>query len=48
MLGGLALIIFALAPFIAASFIVSLDFPNNRFLLSLAPGVGVFIAGTFG
>lgn len=46
MLGGLALIIFALAPFIAASFIVSLDFPNNRFLLSLAPGVGVFIAGT--
>jgi hypothetical protein len=45
MLAGLGMIIFALAPFIAASFPVTLDFPYNRFLLSLAPGIGVFLAG---
>lgn len=45
MLCGLVLLIFALAPYVAASFTVSLDFPYNRFLLSLAPGIGFFIAG---
>ena len=42
---GLILTSVALVPFIAASFPVSLDFPANRFLLSLAPGISIFIAG---
>lgn len=45
MLNGLALTAFALTPFIAASFTVSLEFPYNRFLIALAPGIAIFIAG---
>jgi hypothetical protein len=35
----------AMIPFVAASFDVSLQFPNNRFLLSLAPGASLFLTG---
>lgn len=45
MIFGLILTVVALVPFIAASFSVSLEFPSNRFLLSLAPGISIFIAG---
>lgn len=45
MLCGLLLTVFALIPFTAASFEVSLEFPNNRFLLALSPGIAIFIAG---
>lgn len=45
MLCGLLLTLFALIPFTAASFEVSLEFPNNRFLLALSPGIALFIAG---
>ena len=45
MLLGLFLTVVALAPFIAASFPVSLEFPSNRFLLALAPGISIFLVG---
>lgn len=35
----------AMIPFVVATFDVSLEFPNNRFLLSLAPGASLFLAG---
>lgn len=35
----------AMIPFVAASFEVSLKFPYNRFLLSLAPGASLFLTG---
>jgi hypothetical protein len=35
----------AMIPFVAASFEVSLKFPYNRFLLSLAPGASIFLTG---
>ena len=45
MLSGFFLTVVALAPFIAASFPVSLEFPSNRFLLALAPGISIFMVG---
>jgi hypothetical protein len=35
----------AMIPFVVASFDVSLKYPYNRFLLSLAPGASLFLAG---
>jgi hypothetical protein len=32
-------------PFVAAGFVVTLDFPTNRFLLALSPGIAIFIVG---
>ena len=43
-LGILASLV-AMIPYVAAAFDVSLDFPNNRFLLSLAPGTSLFLTG---
>jgi len=42
---GLILTIIALLPFLAAAFPVSLEFPSNRFLLALAPGISIFLVG---
>ncbi|HWR66667.1 MAG TPA: hypothetical protein VN364_11160 [Bellilinea sp.] len=42
---GLLLTVVALLPFLAAAFSVSLEFPSNRFLLSLAPGISIFLVG---
>jgi hypothetical protein len=35
----------AMAPFIVGSFQVKLEFPNNRYLIALAPGASLFLAG---
>ncbi len=35
----------AMTPFIAGSFKISLEFPNNRYLIALAPGACLFLAG---
>ena len=35
----------AMIPFVAASFDISLQFPNNRFLLSLTPGASLILTG---
>lgn len=42
---GLILTVVALLPFLAAAFSVSLEFPSNRFLLALAPGISIFLVG---
>ena len=34
----------AMIPFVAGSFDVTLEFPNNRYLISLAPGASLFLA----
>lgn len=36
----------AMAPFIVGSFTISLEFPNNRYLIALAPGACLFLAAT--
>lgn len=41
---SLLLTISAMAPFLAGSFKITLDFPNNRYLLALAPGACLFLA----
>ena len=42
---GLLATVSAMAPFIAGSFKITLDFPNNRYLIALAPGASLFLAG---
>ncbi len=45
MLAGLFLCFVSLIPFYAGGFEVSSDFPWNRFLLALTPGVAIFLTG---
>ena len=42
---GLYAAVVALVPFVVGSFTVNLSFPNNRFLLALAPGVSLTTVG---
>ncbi|MBA4384146.1 MAG: hypothetical protein C0410_05370 [Anaerolinea sp.] len=42
---GLLATITAMIPFIAGSFKITLGFPNNRYLIALAPGASLFLAG---
>lgn len=41
---SLLITISAMAPFLAGSFKINLDFPNNRYLIALAPGACLFLA----
>jgi hypothetical protein len=43
-LSSLLATVAAMTPFIAGSFKITLDFPNNRYLIALAPGASVFLA----
>ncbi|MEL7645597.1 MAG: hypothetical protein AAGU04_04945 [Anaerolineaceae bacterium] len=45
MLAGLFLCFVSLIPFYAGGFEVSSDFPWNRFMLALTPGVAIFLTG---
>jgi hypothetical protein len=42
---GLFAAVAALAPFLMGGFEAKLDFPNNRYLIAVAPGAAVFAAG---
>lgn len=42
---GLYATVVSMVPFIAGSFKITLEFPNNRFLLALTPGAALFLAG---
>jgi len=44
---GILLSLLSLIPFYAGDFTVSLDFPWNRFLLAMMPGISLFTAGFF-
>lgn len=37
-------VIVSMIPFLAGSFKITLDFPNNRYLIALAPGAALFLA----
>lgn len=43
---GIFLALIAMIPFLMAGFEVDLEFPNNRFLLALTPGISLFTSGT--
>lgn len=45
---GIFLSLTAMIPFVVAGFPISLDFPYNRFLLALSPGIALFITGLIG
>jgi hypothetical protein len=45
---GIFLTLTAMIPFVFAGFPISLDFPYNRFLLALSPGIALFITGLTG
>jgi hypothetical protein len=45
---GIFLTLTAMIPFVMAGFPISLDFPYNRFLLALSPGIALFITGLTG
>jgi len=42
---GLFLALFGMIPFIMGGFQLSLKFPENRYLLSMAPGIALFLTG---
>lgn len=42
---GLLASIVAILPFLAGGFPVNLEFPNNRYLIAVAPGSALFLAG---
>lgn len=42
---GLFMTLASMIPFVIAGFEINLDFPNNRYLLSLAPGIALTIVG---
>lgn len=44
---GVLLSLLSLIPFYAGGFTVSINFPWNRFLLAMMPGIGLFTAGLF-
>ena len=44
LLGSLFVTVAAMAPFVVGGFTISLSFPNNRYLIAMAPGACLFLA----
>lgn len=42
---GLLATVSSMAPYIAGSFNITLDYPNNRYLIAMAPGAALFLTG---